>query len=357
MDYVIISAGGSMKKVIVGLSGGVDSSVSAYLLKKEGYEVIGVTYKLLDDFDTNDALEVAKNLGIEFHIEDLRSEFKNDIISNFISEYNRGMTPNPCVLCNQKIKFKYLYNSLKKYNADYIATGHYAKVIDGKLYRSDDKEKDQTYFLYGLNKEIIEKLIFPLENLTKEEVRTIALNEKLVTALKKDSYDVCFIKDDFKSFFKDNMINKQGSIINIATNEKLGIHNGLAYYTIGQRKGLDIGGSNDRLFVVGKDIKKNILYVATSSDNDYLYSDSCLVENINFIIKERPVSCFAKFRYRQTAIPVSLEYLDKSIIVHYDSAKAVTPGQACVFYLDDECIGGGIIREVRKNDEKLWYLS
>lgn len=345
-----------MKKVIVGLSGGVDSSVAAYLLKKEGYEVVGVTYKMLDDFDTKDAEDIAKTLGIEFYIEDITKEFKKEIIDSFISDYRSGLTPNPCVICNQKIKFKYLYESLKKYNADYVATGHYVKVIEDKLYKSEDKEKDQSYFLYRLNKDEISKLIFPLENLSKEEVREIAKQANLISANKKDSYDVCFIKDNFKSFIKENIKQKEGNIINIETNKIIGKHNGLSYYTIGQRKGLDVGGTKDRLFVVGKNIKDNILYVAEKDDNKYLYSNNCIVENISFNTEERPKKCMAKFRYRQQEIPVNLEYKDDKIIVSYNEEKAVTPGQSCVFYIDNQCIGGGIIKEVRNDNEKLWYL-
>lgn len=345
-----------MKRVIVGLSGGVDSSVAAYILKEKGYEVVGVTYKMLEDFDTSDAEKIAKELDIEFHIEDITKQFKEEIIDYFIREYQEGLTPNPCVICNKQIKFKYLSSSLKKYNADLISTGHYVKVEKNKLYKGEDENKDQSYFLYNLNKDIISKLIFPLENLNKTEVREIAKKQNLITANKKDSFDVCFIKETFKSFVKNNMENKEGKIINIETKKEIGTHNGLSYYTIGQRKGLNIGGSENKLFVVGKSIKDNILYVGETSNNEYLYSDSCIIENINFINDERPAKCCAKFRYRQKEIPVSLEYIEDKILVKYDKTKSITPGQSCVFYIDNMCIGGGVIKEVRKNNEKLWYL-
>lgn len=340
-------------KVIVGMSGGVDSSVAAYLLKKEGYEVIGVTYKMLEDFDSNDAKEICEDLNIEFHEEDITKEFKKEIIDEFNNNYQNGLTPNPCVSCNKKIKFKYLMKSLEKYNADYIATGHYVKIIDNKLYKSDDLEKDQSYFLYSLDKEILSKLIFPLKDLTKENVRQIALDNNLITANKKDSYDVCFIKNNFKDYIKNNLKNKPGNIVDIENNKILGKHKGLAYYTIGQRKGLNIGGAENRMFVVGKNVKDNILYV-TCGDNEYLKSDSCIIKNVNFNCKERPTKCTAKFRYRQIDNDVELEYLDNNEIkVKYNGVKAVTPGQACVLYINSQCIGGGIIKEVCKNNKKI----
>ena len=189
-------------------------------------------------------------------------------------------------------------------------------------------------------------------------MREIAEKYGLITAKKKDSTGICFIGErNFKNFLKNYLPNKKGNIVNIDTNEILGEHIGLMYYTIGQRKGLDIGGTKDKLFVVGKDLNKNVLYVAEGEDNEYLYSDSAVLETINFNCDERPLECTAKFRYRAPDVPVKLEYLDNGeIIVRYDNVKAVTPGQACVFYLGEYCLGGGIVKEVRKNDKKLWYL-
>ena len=364
-------------KVVVGISGGVDSSVAAYLLKKEGYEVIGLFMRNWDasinndimgnptinnnicpqEQDYNDAIEVCNKLNIPLHRIDFVKEYWDYVFTYFLDELKKGRTPNPDVMCNKYIKFDLFIKEAQRLGADYIATGHYARK-DGKyLLRGVDDNKDQTYFLSQLTSKQLENVLFPVGNLMKEEVRKIANELDLKTANKKDSTGICFIGErNFKQFLKNYLPNQKGDVINIETNEKVGEHIGLMYYTIGQRRGLDIGGNNDKLFVVGKDLNKNILYVSLG-ETEYLYSDSCLVESINFNCEERPLKCTAKFRYRQKDIDVNLEYLDDgNIIVRYDHVKAVTPGQACVFYLDDKCIGGGIIKEVRKDDKKLWYL-
>ena len=339
-----------MKKVLIGMSGGVDSSVAAILLKEQGYEVIGLTFIFTDDFDTTDAVKVCDKLNICHHIVDYRNEFKTTVIGSFIDDYNNGITPNPCVLCNKEVKFNFLYKKMLEYECDYIATGHYAKIIDGNLYKSDDLSKDQTYFLAQLSSEQLSKLILPLEGITKDKVREIARANDLVNADRKDSTDVCFITSSFKDYMSDKLDNKSGNVVDIDTNKVIGKHDGLTKYTIGQRKGLNIGGSVDRMFVVDKDLDKNILYVAIGNDNKYLYSNSCIISNVNFNIDERPIICNAKFRYRALEYPVKLEYLDNDeILVKYDSIKSVTPGQACVFYIGDKCIGGGTIKNVNKN--------
>lgn len=346
-----------MKRVIIGMSGGVDSSVAIILLKEMGYEVVGVTFKFIDDFDTKDAEEVAKKLSIEHHVIDYRDKFKNKVIDKFINDYSCGLTPNPCINCNRVCKFKYLFENMKKYNCDYIATGHYAKIKDSKIYRSIDLNKDQSYFLYNLPKEYLSKIIFPLEGIDKNMVREIAAKNNLVVANKKDSYDVCFINTSFKDFISNNTKTAPGEVIDVKTNKVVGKHKGLENYTIGQRKGLNIGGTEDKMFVVGKDVNKNILYIAFGTDNDYLISTSCLVNNINYHGDEKVTKCTAKFRYRQKDIPVELEWLDNEVLVKYPQGdRAVTPGQSCVFYNGDECLGGGIIKEVRKDNKKLWYL-
>ena len=346
-----------MKKVLIGMSGGVDSSVAIILLKNMGYDVVGVTFKFTEDFDSTDAEDVAKKLSIEHHVVDYRKEFKRDVIDKFINDYSCGLTPNPCVNCNRVCKFKYLFENMKRFNCDYIATGHYAKIKDNMIYRSADQNKDQSYFLYDLPKEKLSKIIFPLEGISKEEVRKIATENDLLVANKKDSFDVCFIKTTFKDFISKNTKSKSGNVIDIKTNKVIGKHVGLENYTIGQRKGLNIGGTEDKMYVVGKDVKNNILYIALGQSNDYLISTSCLLGNVNYYAKEKIKKCTAKFRYRQKDIPVELEWIDDEVLVKYpQGVKAVTPGQACVFYKDDECLGGGIIKEVRKDDKKLWYL-
>lgn len=345
-----------MKKVVVGISGGVDSSVAALLLKNQGYEVIGLTFIFTDNFDPTDAKKICSKLNITHHIIDYRNEFKEKIINSFINDYNNGITPNPCVLCNKEVKFNFLYEKMLEYNCDYIATGHYAKIIDGKLYKSADLNKDQTYFLAQLKEEQLKRLILPLEGITKEEVRKIANDNNLTNANKKDSTDVCFITTNFKEYINDKSRITEGNVIDVATNKVIGKHNGLAKYTIGQRKGLNIGGLQDRIFVVGKNIDKNILYVASGNNNEYLYSNSCIIEKINFNTDIRPSKCTAKFRYRSTEYPVEIDYnSEKEILVKYNDVKSVTPGQVCVFYLENQCIGGGIIKEVRKDNKKIWY--
>ncbi len=366
------------KKVVIGMSGGVDSSVAAILLKEQGYDVIGLFMRNWDssvnndylgnpdlnsdicpqEKDYNDAIKVCEKIGIPLHRVDFVKEYWDYVFTYFLDELKKGRTPNPDIMCNKYIKFDYFIKEAKKLGADYIATGHYAKMENGYLCRSKDTNKDQTYFLSQLSKEQLQNVIFPLGDITKDKVREIAKKYDLVTASKKDSTGICFIGErNFKEFLKNYLPNQKGKIVNIETNEVLGEHIGLMYYTIGQRRGLDIGGNNERLFVVGKDLNKNILYVALGEDNEYLYSNSCIIDNINFNCEIRPKKCTAKFRYRAKDYPVELEYLNnQEILVKYDNIKSVTPGQACVLYDGDKCIGGGIIKEVRKNNEKLWYL-
>lgn len=346
------------KKVLVGMSGGVDSSVAAVLLLEQGYEVVGLTFKFTEDFDSSDAVKVCEKIGIEHHVIDYRDIFKETVINKFINDYNSGITPNPCILCNREVKFNFLYQNMLKYDCDYIATGHYARIIDGKLFKSSDLNKDQTYFLAQLTEEQLSHLLLPLEGITKDVVREKARLCGLEVADKKDSIDVCFINNKFKEYIADKVDNTPGDVIDVETGNVIGRHNGLKSYTIGQRKGLNIGGTQDRMYVVGKDIKKNVLYIALGDKSDYLVSTSCLLENINLINNDMVKNAKAKFRYRQEEIDVEIDYIsDKEIIVNYpEGVKSVTPGQACVFYNGDECLGGGIIKEVRKNNEKLWYL-
>lgn len=365
-------------KVVIGMSGGVDSSVAAYLLKKEGYEVIGLFMRNWDasvnndilgnptlnnnicpqEQDYNDALAVSNELGIPLHRIDFVKEYWDYVFTYFLDELKKGRTPNPDIMCNKYIKFDLFIKESKRLGADYIATGHYARIKDGYLLRGIDDNKDQTYFLSQLTKEQLKNVLFPVGNIVKDEVRKIADELKLTTAKKKDSTGICFIGErNFKRFLENYLPNKEGDIINIETKQVLGKHIGLMYYTIGQRRGLDVGGTSDKLFVVGKDLNKNILYVCEGEDNEYLLSDSCIVEQVNFNCDLRPTECSAKFRYRQKDNPVSIEYLDNGeLLVRYKNVKSVTPGQACVFYQDEKCLGGGIIKEVRKNNEKLWYL-
>ena len=252
----------------------------------------------------------------------------------------------------------YVTKEAKKLGADYIATGHYARMIDNKLYKAVDLNKDQTYFLAQLTNKQLENVLFPIGELTKSEVRKIAEKYDLITAKKKDSTGICFIGErHFREFLENYLPNTPGDIVNIDSNKIVGKHIGLMYYTIGQRRGLDIGGTKERLFVVGKNLDRNILYVAEGENNKYLYSTSCIIDTLN-LNDELPNTCYAKFRYRSEDVKVNLERInDNEILVRYENTKSVTPGQLCALYLEDgRCIGSGIIKEVRKNDEKLWYL-
>ncbi len=368
-----------MKKVVIGMSGGVDSSVAAILLKKQGYDVIGLFMRNWDssinndilgnpdlnsdicpqEKDYNDALKVCEKIGIPLHRIDFVKEYWDYVFTYFLDELKRGRTPNPDIMCNKYIKFDMFAKEARKLGADYIATGHYARLKDGKLLRGIDQNKDQTYFLSQLSNKQLENVLFPIGDLEKPEVRKIANEYDLITANKKDSTGICFIGErNFSKFLSNYLPNQTGDIVNIETNEVIGKHVGLMYYTIGQRKGLNIGGNSDRIFVVGKNLDKNILYVAHGDDNKYLISDSCVVEMVNWNADRNIKECSAKFRYRQKDNDVKVKFLDDgNMLVSYEQGvKSVTPGQACVFYLGEECLGGGIIKEVRKNGEKLWYL-
>ena len=368
-----------VKKVVIGMSGGVDSSVSAILLKEQGYEVIGLFMRNWDSLmnndvfgndslknndicpqeqDYNDALKVCEKLGIELHRIDFVKEYWDYVFTYFLDELKKGRTPNPDVMCNKYIKFDLFVKEAKKLGADYIATGHYARMIDNKLYKAVDLNKDQTYFLAQLTNKQLENVLFPIGELTKPEVRKIAEKYDLITAKKKDSTGICFIGErHFREFLENYLPNTPGDIVNIDSNKIVGKHIGLMYYTIGQRRGLDIGGTKERLFVVGKNLDRNILYVAEGENNKYLESTSCISDTLN-LNAELPNTCYAKFRYRSEDVKVNLERInDNEILVRYENTKSVTPGQLCALYLEDgRCIGSGIIKEVRKNDEKLWYL-
>lgn len=368
-----------MKKVVIGMSGGVDSSVAAIILKKQGYEVIGLFMRNWDagvnndilgnptlnnnicpqEQDYNDALEVCKKLDIPLHRVDFVKEYWDYVFTYFLDELKKGRTPNPDIMCNKYIKFDMFVKEAKKLGADYIATGHYARIKDNKLLRGIDDNKDQTYFLSQLSNKQLENVLFPVGELKKEEVRKIAEEYDLITANKKDSTGICFIGErNFTDFLKNYLPNTPGKIVDIDSKEVLGEHIGLMYYTIGQRKGLNLGGYKNRTFVVGKDLENNILYVAHGDESEYLFSDSALIESVNWISNKKPNACTAKFRYRQKDNAVNVQFLeDGNILVSYpQKIKSVTPGQACVFYLDEECLGGGIIKEVYKNNEKIPFL-
>lgn len=359
-----------MKTVVIGISGGVDSSVAALLLKQQGYNVIGLFMRNWDstinndylgnpnlnndicpqEEDYNDALKVCKKLDIPLHRIDFVKEYWDNVFTYFLDELKKGRTPNPDVMCNKYIKFDLFIKKAKELGADYIATGHYARIIDGKLSRAVDTNKDQSYFLAYVDKKQFKDVLFPIGDITKPEVRKIALEYDLATAKKKDSTGICFIGErNFTKFLENYLPNQPGDIINIETHEKVGEHIGLMYYTIGQRRGLNLGGNHDKSYVVEKDLNNNILYVASGDENKYLYTTSAIIEDFNFLTDARPDKCTCKFRYRQKDIAIGVEYLQgNNLKVTYEGAKAVTPGQFCVLYLGDTCLGGGMIKEVFK---------
>lgn len=368
-----------MEKVVVGMSGGVDSSVAAYLLLQQGYEVIGLFMRNWDatlnndiegnptldnnicpqEQDYNDAKKVCDELGIELHRVDFIKEYWDNVFTYFLDELKKGRTPNPDLMCNKYIKFDLFIKEARKLGADYIATGHYARTKGNRLLRGLDTNKDQSYFLAQLTPNQLKDVLFPVGELTKPEVRKIAEGNNLYTAKKKDSTGICFIGErHYQEFVSNYLKPNPGDIVNVETKEVIGRHTGLMNYTIGQRRNVGIAGNKERHFVCGKDVEKNILYVCFGDDNEYLYSDACLIENVNFISPTSPTFCTAKFRYRGPDHAVSIEYLEnnEAIVRYPDKVKSVTPGQACVLYLGEQCLGSGIIKEVYKNNEKLWYL-
>ncbi len=369
-----------MEKVIVGISGGVDSAVAALLLKNAGYEVEGLFMRNWDsninndvlgnpnnnqsicpqEQDYNDALELCKELGIKLHRIDFIKEYWDYVFTYFLEELKKGRTPNPDLLCNKYIKFDLFIKEAQKLGADYVATGHYARLKNGKLLRAIDLNKDQTYFLADVKPANFRNVLFPIGDYTKPEIRKIALENNLNVAKKKDSTGICFIGErNYQKFVENYLKPNPGDILDVATKEVIGRHTGLMNYTIGQRRNVGISGNLKRHYVCGKDVRNNVLYVAFGEDNEYLLSDECEIENVNFISGVRPTFCTAKFRYRDTDHSVELQYLENgNIIVKYPGeAKAVTPGQACVLYLGEECLGCGFIKNVKRHGEFLWYLQ
>lgn len=354
------------KKVVVGMSGGVDSSVAALLLKKQGYDVVGLFMNNWEETDENgrctaeddyaDVRRVSNLLDIPYFTVNFAKEYEQRVFSYFLEEYNAGRTPNPDVLCNREIKFKDFKDYAYSLGADYIATGHYCGIRheDGVHYllKAKDQNKDQTYFLNQLSQKQLENVLFPLADLDKSEVRRIAEENGLATAKKKDSTGICFIGErNFRNFLQTYIPNKKGLIM--TTDGKIiGEHIGLMYYTIGQRKGLGIGGQkNDdggRFFVIEKDLKNNILYVAHGSE-DRLYSDGLITKSCNWI-PSKPSSdefeCTAKFRYRQPEQKVKVRILpDRIEVEFFEKQRAITEGQYAVFYDGEKCIGGGVIEK------------
>ena len=351
-----------MKTVVVGLSGGVDSSVAAYLLKEQGYKVIGLHMKG-ENLETREEDEQrVRSLCNELQIECVVVDYQDhmQIVKDyFVNEYKQGRTPNPCVVCNKEVKFKPFLEYAEKLNADYFATGHYARIEHSPnghfLKKAKDQSKDQTYFLCQLSSEQLSKVLFPLGELTKQQVKDIAKEKNLITPTTKESYDVCFLgSQKFKDFMDKNHPEKAGDIVDIKTNAVLGKHTGISKYTVGQRRGINLGGKNGyeegRWFVVKKDMKKNTLYVSCGECEE-MFSQGCVVENFNWmrIPQTKEFDCLVKLRYRQPDQNTKVELLDDKTIrlTFQEKQRAVTIGQYAVLYDENgTCLGGGIIDEL-----------
>jgi len=362
---------GHGKKVILGMSGGVDSSVSAVLLKEQGYEVIGLFMKNWDETDENghctatedfeDVQKVAARLGIPCYSIEFIEEYRNHVFSEFLRQYEAGFTPNPDVLCNREIKFDLFLKKAIEFGCDYLATGHYAQVrkrpaptVNGshfELLRGNDSNKDQTYFLTAVNGEVFDRVLFPIGHLPKPEVREIAKKYDLATSTKKDSTGICFIGErKFKTFLNQYVHAKTG-VIREFEGGIVGEHDGIAFYTLGQRKGLRLGGEGEPWFVVGKDIEQNELIVVRGTDHPELYRGSLIARELNWFAGAPPHSsfeCTAKTRYRQTDQDCRVQVLqDGKVKVDFNvPQRAMTPGQYVVFYQNEVCLGGGVIESV-----------
>lgn len=351
------------KRVIVGMSGGVDSSVAALLLKEQGYDVLGVFMKNWEEKDEDglctatqdyeDVRAVCDQIGIPYYTVNFTREYWDRVFSHFLDEYRKGRTPNPDVLCNREIKFRAFLDFAMKNGADAMATGHFCQLDKSagevKLLRGADSNKDQTYFLYMLTQEQLRNAMFPVGHLTKAQVREIARQNGLETAAKKDSTGVCFIGErNFKKFLSQFLPAQPGDMVD-PNGEVVGQHDGLMYYTLGQRKGLGIGGRGDgrSWFVVGKDMEHNRLLVCQGEDDPRLFTNQLFASQMTFIAGHAPAeefSCTAKVRYRQPDQACRVQMQGNNAMVWFENVqRAVTPGQSIVLYDGETCLGGGII--------------
>lgn len=359
-----------MERVVVGMSGGVDSSVAALLLKEQGYDVVGVFMKNWDEKDENgtctatddwnDVQDVCASIGIPCYAVNFEKEYYDRVFTYFLDEYRRGRTPNPDVLCNREIKFKAFLNYALKLGAEHMATGHFVKkgVRNGHtvLLKGDDPAKDQSYFLYMLKEAQLQRALFPVGDLTKAQIRQIAEENGLVTSRKKDSTGVCFIGErNFRKFLQGYLPMQPGDM-RTEDGEKVGEHIGLAYYTLGQRRGLDIGGrgTGERWFVVDKDLKNNVLVVSQGTDSPRLYSRYVRASQPTWIADAppapdgQPFRCTARFRYRQPDQAVTAVLQGGDLYITCDEMqRAITPGQSVVLYQNDVCLGGAIEEETK----------
>ncbi len=350
--------------VVIGMSGGVDSSVSALLLKQQGYRVIGLFMKNWEEQDEKgvcraspdreDVHKVCEQIDIPYYTVNFTQQYWDQVFTQFIKDYSQGLTPNPDVLCNREIKFKVFLEKALELGADFLATGHYCQntLVHGQpaLLKGADDNKDQTYFLYTINRDILKKVLFPVGGMEKGEVRRLARDFQLATSDKKESMGICFIgKRDFRSFLSHYIAIQPGNFETLK-GKIVGKHAGVAYYTLGQRKGLGIGGAGEAWFVVGKDVERRIIFVEQGADHPALYCDELVADQLTWITgcpPSVPFACQSKVRYRQVDQPCVIQQIEgeMAFITFSIPQRAVTPGQSIVFYDGSICLGGGIIRQ------------
>ena len=348
-------------RIALALSGGVDSSIALYLLKRAGHELFALFMKnwketgdtenycpYQQDFD--DAQQVCQILGVPLYGVDFSEEYWETVFTNFIKKLKLGYTPNPDILCNKEIKFHQLFKRAKALGADALATGHYCRTNGKALLKASDCNKDQSYFLYAINGQVLKHIVFPIGHMQKSAVRDLAQEIGLPVFNKKDSTGICFIgKRDFQQFLKQYIPHKCG-IIETIEGKEIGTHEGIYYYTIGQRKGIKIGGAGEAYFVIKKDLERNVLIVAQGANHPALFASGLMATNVSWIegcSPTFPLRCFAKIRYRQLEQPCIVKNKKNILYVHFDTAqRAITPGQSIVFYKQDRCLGGAVIERV-----------
>lgn len=351
------------KTVVVGMSGGVDSSVCALLMKLQGYQTIGLFMKNWDetnpdgsctaDADYQDVIKVCERLNIAYYSVNFVQEYWDNVFSEFLNDYRSGYTPNPDILCNREIKFKVFYQRAKLLGADYLATGHYCQLEEGILKKGADQNKDQSYFLYAVEKEVFKDVLFPIGHLPKPRVRELADKFDLATKAKKDSTGICFIGErNFKDFLSQYIQKNQGNFVDL-NGKILGPHDGVCFYTLGQRKGLGVGGPGEAWFVVDKNYETNEVILAQGQDHPALYSDGLIAGAMNWYMENMPqeFKARAKVRYRQVEQPCTVKILADGLIevIFDEPQRAITHRQSVVLYQGELCIGGGIIEEVKPN--------
>lgn len=353
------------KTVVVGMSGGVDSSVSALLIKMMGYHTIGIFMRNWEETheddscqaeaDYQDVIKVCEKIDIPYYSVNFSQEYKHFVFDHFLSEYEKGHTPNPDILCNREIKFRVFYDKAKDFGADYLATGHYCQVRQSGdqtfLQKGFDQAKDQSYFLHAVKEDILKNVLFPIGHLPKAKVRQCAVEFDLATSEKKDSTGICFIGErNFKDFLSQYLKSQMGTFVHLESNKVLGKHSGMCFYTIGQRKGLGLGGPGGPWFVARKEPSSNTLYVVEGENHSALYADELVANELTWITKKVnfPFKCHAKIRYRQKDQACTVRENPKGEglqVVFDDPQRAISIGQSVVFYQGDTCLGGAVIQE------------